>query len=87
MAKNFRIYTNDLATDFLLITDGVGDQETFFVTEVRGLDPLEIQKGMDFDHIAPITQTEIISKVADTGVACNIDLYDEDTFVEQLVTA
>lgn len=57
MAKNYKFFDTNRGIEVEYVTDALESHETFHVTEVRGLDSVDIQYGIIFD-ILPYTETD-----------------------------
>ena len=76
MAKVYRFYTDDYAVDVEYWTDGLANHETFHVTEVRGLDSLDVKLGIKFEEL-PYTETAFTDFAKAKGLS--LAIYNDDT--------
>jgi hypothetical protein len=81
MAKIYRFYNDDKTVDSEYISDGMTDHETFFLTELRSVDSLDIQAGINLD-IKGYTETELkaLAKVKEL----NLEIMDDGDQISDL---
>lgn len=87
MAKTFKYSNYTKTLDINVVTDGIKDQETFFITDInylKGTQSMANQAGFDLD-IEPTTNYTLEA----LAVAKNLDLavYDDGSFIEVLNVA
>lgn len=83
MAKIYKFYNPSKTVDVEVITDGIGDQETFAIRDIVGINSLSTRKGLVFNEIGVhITEYSLLQKAVATNLTCAV--YDDGDFIENL---
>ena len=78
MAKKYRFY-NDLKTvEAEYITDGTTNHETFFITELRSVNAVDIQAGLNLE-IEGVTETTLKDLASDLEL--NLEIMNDSTLI------
>jgi hypothetical protein len=81
MAKSFRFYNEEKTVDSEYITDGMLNHEVFFLTEMRGVDSVDILAGLNLE-IQEYSETELKALATDLGLV--LQKYNDNELIEYL---
>jgi hypothetical protein len=81
MAKIYNFYNDDRTVDSEYISDGMLNHETFFLTELRSVDPVDIQAGVNL-QVKEYTETEL--KALAVAKDLTLSVFNDGTFIEYL---
>lgn len=83
MAKTYKYYNPSKTVDVEVLTDGIDNQETFTIADVRGSNSLSTRKGLVFNEIGVhVTEYSLLQKAVSTNLTCAV--YDDGDFIENL---
>lgn len=81
MAKVYKIYNDAQTINVEYVTDGLLNHETVHVTDIRGLDSVDIQAGIDF-KILPYTEYQFEKFAKDNYL--NLAIYNDGSLVSDV---
>lgn len=82
MAKKYRFYNEAGTVEAEYISDGMLNHETFFVTELRGVNSADIKAGLDIG-VEGYTETQLKTLAKD--LALNLEIIDDQTQISDII--